>query len=65
MIKVVKHGYKGYSTVCYKCGCEFTYELEDIKEGYVSCPDCNEKSLHNYSLNVRVTTRLKDSSEVK
>lgn len=56
MIKIIKPG-----TItelrCYKCGCLFSYEKEDIEIGhphnlhplvateskYITCPQCNEK----------------------
>ena len=31
MIKIIKHGQKEFNCVCPWCGCEFTYEHEDIK----------------------------------
>ena len=53
MIKVIKHGQKEFNCVCPCCGCEFTYEYEDIhteaigeitynygSTSYVVCPDC-------------------------
>jgi hypothetical protein len=53
MIKVIKHGQKEFNCACPRCGCEFTYEYEDIhteaikgitysysSTSYVVCPDC-------------------------
>lgn len=53
MIKVIKHGQKEFNCVCPRCGCEFTYEYEDIhteairgitysysSTSYIVCPDC-------------------------
>jgi hypothetical protein len=53
MIKVIKHGQKEFNCTCPRCGCEFTYEYEDIhteairgitysysSTSYVVCPDC-------------------------
>ena len=52
MIKVIKHGQKEFEHICSRCGCEFTYEYEDIQSeatrgltnytsvSYVKCPDC-------------------------
>ena len=53
MIKVIKHGQKEFNCICPRCGCEFTYEYEDIhteairgisynysSTSYVVCPDC-------------------------
>ena len=31
-IKVIKHGKKTFKATCPNCGCEFEYELEDIKQ---------------------------------
>ena len=43
MIKVIKHGQKEFRGYCSRCGCEFTYELEDITlSAFVVCPDCGE-----------------------
>lgn len=52
MIKVIKHGQTEFNATCGRCGCEFTYEYEDIQSEatrsltnysnirYVKCPDC-------------------------
>jgi hypothetical protein len=50
MIKVIKHGQKEFEMTCSRCGCEFTYEFEDILQDsfsltttsarFVKCPDC-------------------------
>lgn len=52
MIKVIKHGQTEFTHTCSRCGCEFTYEHEDIQSEavrsltnysstrYVKCPDC-------------------------
>ena len=53
MIKVIKHGRTEFTHTCSRCGCEFTYEYEDIitnsygglavnaaVASYVKCPDC-------------------------
>ena len=43
MIKVIKHGQIEFKGFCSRCGCEFTYELEDITlSSFVVCPDCGE-----------------------
>jgi len=39
MIKVIKHSDKIFHKTCQKCGCEFTYEHEDITLP-MRCPDC-------------------------
>ena len=47
MIEVIKHGQKKFKTICTNCGCEFTYELSDMKPlGGVDCPDCGEYVVH-------------------
>lgn len=60
MVKVIEHGYNNYTTKCYQCGCLFEYELEDIENGSVKCPDCTQLCNHNYTLNVDVTSRIKE-----
>lgn len=46
MIKIIKSGKKEFHTTCSCCGCEFTYEIEDLNgtdydgQGYVKCPEC-------------------------
>ena len=50
-IEVIKHGKQTFKEVCSRCGCEFTYQLEDLKEDifhnhYVKCPDCQTKISH-------------------
>lgn len=43
MIKIIKHGQKEFTHTCSRCGCEFTYEYEDITlSNFVICPDCGE-----------------------
>lgn len=43
MIKIIKHGQKEFTHTCSRCGCEFTYEYEDITlNNFVICPDCGE-----------------------
>ena len=39
-IKIIKQGVKEFRITCPYCGCEFTYENEDVHEGIVSCPCC-------------------------
>lgn len=46
MIEVIKHGKKKFTATCTNCGCEFTYEVEDIKLGSVTCPDCGDYVAH-------------------
>lgn len=58
MIKIIKPGTRK-NEVCERCGCEFSYEAEDIQSEtvsplewgesvfkhprYVECPQCNNK----------------------
>lgn len=60
MIKIIKHGYVKYMCTCYQCGCWFEYELEDIEDGFVKCPDCGVLCSHSYTLNVKLTSRIKE-----
>lgn len=62
MIKVIKHGNKPkFTKTCPHCGCEFEYEVEDLKTDYsmcltsypgqyhryILCPDCGERIEHD------------------
>jgi len=40
MKAVIRKGTNLYKQQCAYCGCVFTYNGEDIKEGYVNCPLC-------------------------
>jgi hypothetical protein len=46
MIKIVKPGQKEFKGYCDRCGCEFTYEFEDIVAGSVECPTCGHAYYH-------------------
>ena len=53
MINVIKHGKETFKAVCPICGCEFTYQAEDLKEDcfhnhYVECPDCKQAVSYAY-----------------
>ena len=65
MIKVIKHGDRNYRTGCANCNCYFEYELEDVQNGHIECPDCKYKCSHNYALNVIFTSKIEDSVEVE
>ena len=47
MIKIIKEGTRKIAK-CPNCGCEFSYEREDLLrdpiwiENHVNCPQCNE-----------------------
>ena len=52
-IKIIKHGKEAFKAVCPICGCEFSYQAEDLKEDrfhnhYVECPDCKQIVSHEY-----------------
>jgi hypothetical protein len=50
-IKITKPGQKEFHAFCKWCGCEFTYEISDIKlsatSDKVSCPTCGKDYHHN------------------
>ena len=39
-IKIIKQGVKEFNLTCPFCGCEFTYEKEDVHNSQVICPCC-------------------------
>ena len=45
-IKVIKQGTKEFHITCPYCGCEFTYENEDVCNSEVICPCCSTKLPH-------------------
>jgi hypothetical protein len=53
MIKITKQGQKEFHGFCRWCGCEFTYEISDLKlsasSDKVSCPTCG-KDYHHPSM---------------
>lgn len=51
-IKVIKHGKETFKAVCPICGCEFTYQAEDLTldmfgNHNVICPDCHQVVPHD------------------
>ena len=50
MVKVIKPGQKEFYATCDMCGCEFTYELGDLKLSCslnkVACPTCGKEYYH-------------------
>ena len=50
MIKIIKAGQTIFHGFCERCGCEFTYELSDLKlssaGNKVSCPTCGRDYYH-------------------
>lgn len=39
-VKIIKDGVKEFRITCPNCGCEFTYENEDVCNSEVICPCC-------------------------
>ena len=47
MIEILKPGQTKFTATCNNCGCEFTYELEDITlNSDVPCPCCHKMVPH-------------------
>ena len=49
MITIIKEGKKVFKTKCNRCGCEFSYQLEDLDialKQYTYCPCCNNQCYH-------------------
>ncbi len=44
-IKIIKQGVKEFNLTCPFCGCEFTYEKEDVHNSQVICPCCSTNLL--------------------
>lgn len=51
MIKIIKEGHKQYRNTCFKCGCEYSYELEDVHKDGTQCPQCGTKNCHSHKIN--------------
>ena len=45
-IKIIKDGVKEFHITCLYCGCEFTYENEDVCNSEVICPCCSTNLPH-------------------
>ena len=45
-IKIIKQGVKEFHITCPYCGCEFTYEKEDVQNSEVICPCCSNGLPH-------------------
>lgn len=61
MIDVIKHGYTRYYTTCFKCHCQFEYELSDISENErVKCPDCGYDHIHSSMTEYEFTSQVKE-----
>ena len=68
-IKIIKHGKETFKAVCPICGCEFSYQAEDLKEDlfhnhYVECPDCKQTVSHDYESKNKGITWTKCSPAV-
>ena len=46
MIKIIKDGQKEFIAKCSTCGCEFSYQLIDVKLSSVVCPCCGHYVAH-------------------
>ena len=50
MAKVIKPGKKEFIGNCNRCGCEFSYTLEELKAQYplkfIHCPECGDEYYH-------------------
>ena len=61
-IKIIKEGKKEDHATCLQCGCEFIYELEDVKyNSFVECPCCSQNIYHN-GYQLTVSNPIKDSN---
>ena len=67
MPKVIKPGKKEFIGTCGRCGCEFSYTLEELKAQYplnISCPECGREYYHpdqSSSSNETLGEEIKDS----
>ena len=48
MIKIIKDGQKEFIAKCSTCGCEFSYQLIDVKFSSVVCPCCGHYVVHKW-----------------
>lgn len=50
-IKIIKEGRKTFTAFCERCGCEFTYDLNDLKlscaSDKIACPTCGKDFYHS------------------
>lgn len=53
--QIISEGTKVFTTTCPICGCEFSYEIEDLElslgEQSVRCPSCNRSVPHKHHHN--------------
>ena len=45
-VEIIKDGVKKFRITCPNCGCEFTYENEDVCNSEVICPCCSKGLPH-------------------
>lgn len=75
MIKIIKDGQKKFIGNCNTCGCQFSYEINDISHGTVLCPCCggycthkivnqNIENINMINMNDYFTTAITDSVPV-
>ena len=47
-IKIIKKGNKTFKTLCSKCDCLFSYQLNDLCSGtFICCPECGSNIQHS------------------
>ena len=59
MIKIIKDGQKDFIANCSICGCEFSYQTEDIRVSSVACPCCGFYVSHS-SNNFKRQSNIED-----
>lgn len=72
MISILNHGNVPVPfVVCWHCGCQFTYDEEDVKKSakgneYIICPDCKDAiGLYSPEHNQDLSEEVFDSYERK
>lgn len=50
MIKIIKSGKKEFIATCSNCGCQFSYEVEDVIANHICCPECDSLITHQTTL---------------
>ena len=48
-IEIIKQGQTKFTKICPDCGCEFTYELDDLVGNIINCPCCKRIIFHKKS----------------
>ena len=64
MIKIIKDGQKDFIANCSICGCEFSYQTEDIRGSSVACPCCGFYVSHSIKDNENDTIKLRWNSGI-